>query len=85
MDNIYLKALTSLLLVLCLIGLVYLGLRYILQIKGFRSTGAKQLFIEEVIILDNKRKLVLCGFRNKKYVILLGSNDLVLDVISEKN
>lgn len=84
MENIYLKVFVSLMLVLCLIGVVYIVLRYILQMQGLKYGKAKQIFIEEIINIDHKRRLALCSFRDKKYVILLGQNDLVVDVINEK-
>ena len=55
--------------------------RTLLLTKVFTT---KQIYVEEIVSIDHKRRLALCRFQDKKYIILLGQNDLVVDVISEK-
>ena len=83
--TIYIKAFLVLILVISLVIVTVLLLR-LLKEKGklFKVSGDKKLKLEEILYLDNKRRLVFVSLYDKKYLILLGQQDILLDVIKKE-
>lgn len=81
-----LKGVVSLLFVLGLIGVT----GFLLKKLGEKSFGLKlpankNIVVEEVVAIDHSRRVVVVKYLSKKYVLLLGNHDAVIDVINLKN
>jgi flagellar biogenesis protein FliO len=76
-----LKSIVTLLFVFALIfGTAYLFKKYSnSNLFNFNPGQVKNIKIEEMRILDATRKVALISFKEKKYLILLGNTDLVID------
>jgi flagellar biogenesis protein FliO len=68
-------------LIMAMFGLAFL-LQRIEQSRILRGTKNRSLKIEEVLYLDQKRKIVSIQRENKTYIILLGENETLLEIIS---
>ncbi len=79
---IYFKVFLVLLLILGLIGITAIALKS-LRNKGLIASQ-KNLKLDEVLYLDRKRKLVFVSLYDKRYLILLGESDILIDVVSKK-
>ena len=81
-----LKSIITLLFVFALIfGFAYLFKKYSnSNLLNFNKAQAKNIQIEEMKILDATRKIALISFKEKKYLILLGNTDLVIDEFKNK-
>ena len=81
----YIKAFLVLILVISLVILTVLLLR-LLKEKGklFKVSSDKKLKLEEILYLDHKRRLAFVSLYDKKYLILLGQQDILLDVIKKE-
>jgi flagellar biogenesis protein FliO len=77
----------ALLIVISLIILTVFLLRYILKLRipSFMAHKSGEIGLDETLYLDNKRRLVIIRCRGKKYLLLLGQNDLVLDSFDGQN
>ena len=69
-------------LIMAMFGLAFL-LQRIEQSRILRGTKNRSLKIEEVLYLDQKRKIVSIQRENKTYIILLGENETLLEIISK--
>lgn len=74
------------LFVLAILILAMFGLAFILQrveqSRLLKWTKSRNLRIEEVLYLDPKRKIISVRRENKTYIILLGENETLLEIIS---
>ncbi len=78
----FLYAIASLLFVLSLIWLISYALKRFVYDKGFAVPGIKpkRLSVEEIKMLDAKRRLVIIKKDNTEHLILLGANsDLLIE------
>ncbi|MFK7761054.1 MAG: hypothetical protein AB8B46_02900 [Candidatus Midichloriaceae bacterium] len=84
--SLYLKAFFILILLISLIGVVVALMKFFKNknILGNYFTVDNNLKLEESLNIDHKRRLVTCKFKKKKYLILLGQQDILLDVIIEE-
>ena len=84
--SLYLKAFFILVLLISLIGAVVALMKFFKNknILGNYFTSDNNLKLEESLNIDHKRRLVMCKFKKKKYLILLGQQDILIDVIIEE-
>ena len=83
--SLYLKAFFILILIISIIGVIAVFLKFIKNKKIFDNFASNNnLKLEETLNIDHKRRLVVCKFKKKKYLILLGQQDILIDVITEK-
>ena len=83
--SIYFKAFFILILVISIIGVVAAFAKFIKNKKIFGNFVINNdLKLEETLNIDHKRRLVLCKFKKKKYLILLSQQDILIDVITEE-
>lgn len=83
--SIYFKAFFILILIISIIGVAALFAKFIKSKKIFSNFVINNnLKLEETLNIDHKRRLVLCKFKKKKYLILLSQQDILLDVITEE-
>ncbi|AIF81454.1 hypothetical protein I862_04470 [endosymbiont of Acanthamoeba sp. UWC8] len=78
-----LKSFLALTFVLAIIGLIYfLFKKYMLQ----RIIAAKnsKFSIEEILYIDQKRKLLSIKRENKTYILLLSNTDQLIEIIDNK-
>ncbi len=77
----YIKPFLALVFVACLIGLFALILKkFNLHNTLHNKTSTRKLSIEESLMLDSKRRVVLLRRENKGHLILLGGqNDMVIE------
>lgn len=69
----------ALLFVLGLIGVAALLLRFFIKTRAaFVNHSARSLRLGETLYLDTKRRVVVVHYQEKKYLLLLGQNDLIL-------
>jgi|GEM_PF-2160628 flagellar biogenesis protein FliO len=75
----------ALLIVISLIILTVFLLRYIFKLRmpSFMTNQRSEIGLGETLYLDNKRRLVIVRCYGKKYLLLLGQNDLILDKFDE--
>ncbi len=81
----FFKTLFALVFVLTMIG----GVGFLIKKFGEKSLGLKlpsnkNLSIEEMMALDHNRRVAVVKYGAKKYVLLLGNHDAVIDVINLK-
>ncbi len=81
----FFKTLFALVFVLALIG----GVGFLIKKFGEKSFGIrlpsnKNLNLEEMMVLDHTRRVAVVKYGAKKYVLLLGNHDAVIDVINLK-
>ncbi len=76
-----LKSIVTLLFVFALIfATAYLFKKYSnSNLFNLNPGQARNIKIEEIRIIDATRKVALISFKEKKYLILLGNTDLVID------
>ncbi|RST63779.1 flagellar biosynthetic protein FliO [Candidatus Aquarickettsia rohweri] len=83
--SIYFKAFFILILIISIIGVVAVFAKFIKNKKIFGNfVMNNDLKLEETLNIDYKRRLVLCKFKKKKYLILLSQQDILIDVITEE-
>lgn len=75
------QILIALILVLALIGILAIFLQKIRKVNLWRITKEQKLYVKEVLNIDIKKKLLIVDYNNKSYVLLLGNNDIVVDII----
>lgn len=75
------QILIALILVLALIGILAIFLQKIRKVNLWRITKEQKLHVKEVLNIDIKKKLLIVDYNNKSYVLLLGNNDIVVDII----
>lgn len=75
------QILIALILVLALIGILAIFLQKIRKVNLWRTTRDQKLRVKEVLNIDIKKKLLIVDYNNKSYVLLLGNNDIVVDII----
>ncbi len=74
MASLYWKGVLALLSVLTLmLGLVYL----LKRAKNYVQTNGN-ISIDETLMLDNKRRLVLVRYKDTRYLLLIGGNTEIL-------
>ncbi len=80
MEYEFLKVLAAFLLVVFLIITAAIAFKMIFQSKTFSSfNSGKRIKIEEVKMLDTKRKIAIVTIDDEEYAILLGiDNDILL-------
>ncbi|WP_236870339.1 hypothetical protein [Candidatus Bandiella numerosa] len=54
------------------------------NLLGNYFAADNNLKLEETLNIDHKRRLVMCKFKKKRYLILLGQQDILIDVITEE-
>ena len=82
--SIYFKAFFILILIISIIGVVAVFAKFIKNKKIFGNfVMNNDLKLEETLNIDHKRRLVLCKFKKKKYLILLSQQDILINVITE--
>ncbi len=75
MISLYWKVLFSLAFILS----VMLGILFFLKRIGKYNASTQNLFVEESLNLDGKRKIILLRYKDNRYLILVGENtDLVI-------
>lgn len=82
--SIYLKAFFVLIIIISVIGMIVALIKLLKNqniLKGFAMNN--KLKLEETLNIDHKRRLILCKLDKKKYLILLGQQDVLIDVIIE--
>ncbi len=83
--SIYFKAFFILILIISIIRVVAVFAKFIKNKKIFGNFVINNdLKLEETLNIDHKRRLVLCKFKKKKYLILLSQQDILIDVITEE-
>lgn len=75
------QILIALILVLALIGILAIFLQKIRKVNLWCTTRDQKLRVKEVLNIDIKKKLLIVDYNNKSYVLLLGNNDIVVDII----
>ena len=79
------KALMALVFIIGLIGIVAaLFKKYSEKAFGITMKKNKRLKVDEVLAIDPRRKLMTVKYDEKKYILLLGNNDVVIDSFIEK-
>jgi len=70
------------------IGIIYLSSYLLRKIGekgiGFKMPTNKNIKLEEIMPIDTSRRIAVVKYLNKKYVLLLGTQDAVIDVINIK-
>ncbi|MHC0448943.1 MAG: hypothetical protein ACRY3E_02470 [Candidatus Lariskella arthropodorum] len=64
-----------------MIGILAIFLQKIRKVNLWRITKEQKLHVKEVLNIDIKKKLLIVDYNNKSYVLLLGNNDIVVDII----
>jgi flagellar biogenesis protein FliO len=72
----------SLLIVLGAIWIISILLRRFVTFFFYKNG---EITLKETTILDSKRKIVSVVRGGKNYILLLGSSDLLLDIIEDKS
>ena len=60
------------------------ALKFTLESRLMAMQEDNNLKLEETLNIDHKRRLVMCRFKKKRYLILLGQQDILIDVITEE-
>ena len=82
--SLYLKSFFALIAVISVIGVIATIIRLLKNKNLFKNlANNNKLKLEETLSIDHKRRLVLCKLDKKKYLILLGQQDVLIDVITE--
>lgn len=81
MNVSYYKFILSFIIVISLILILWVIIKKSFLSK-FLITGNENLKYS-YHFLDNKNKIAIINMNNKKYVVLLGSNNILLDIINE--
>jgi flagellar biogenesis protein FliO len=81
---LYIKALLVLIFLLSIFGICIVLMKFLKNKKFYQYNKNSDLRITDTMQIDFKRKLIVCKFRRKEYVILLGDKDKVIDVIDAK-
>lgn len=81
MDSLYIfKSILALAFVLVLLaGAAFLVRKFGEKFVGYKVVKNPTFKIEEISHFDLKRKLVLFSYNKKKYLVLTGQNDLLID------
>ena len=84
--SLYLKSFFILILLISLIGVIMVLIKFLKNknLLGNYFTADNNLKLEEKLNIDHKRRLVICKFKKKRYLILLGQQDILIDVITEE-
>lgn len=78
-----LKSFFALTAVLAIIGIIYfLFKKYMLQ--KFVALKNSKFCIEEILYIDQKRKLLSVKRENKTYILLLSSTDQLIEIIDNE-
>lgn len=78
-----LKAVSALIVVLgCIFAVLYLIKKFNLHSIAFKHN--KDTTVDEVLSIDTKNKIVVINHLDQKYILLLGSNNLLIDKIPHK-
>ncbi|MCE2992751.1 MAG: hypothetical protein ACK5WS_00185 [Alphaproteobacteria bacterium] len=78
-----LKTFSALVVVLgAILAVLYLVKKFNLHHISF--TQDKDTKIDEIVNIDTKNKIVVVSHLDQKYILLLGSNNLVIDKIRHK-
>ena len=81
--SLYLKSFFALIAIISVIGVIATIIRLLKNKNLFKNFTNNKLKLEETLSIDHKRRLVLCKLDKKKYLILLGQQDILIDVITE--
>ena len=81
---LYIKALLILIFLLSIFGICIVLLKFLKNKKFYQYNKNSELSITDTMQIDFKRKLIVCKFRRKEYVILIGDKDKIIDVIDAK-
>ena len=82
--SIYLKAFFALIAIISIIGIIAAFVKLLKNKNIFKTFVVNnKLKLEETLNIDHKRRLILCSLDKKKYLILLGQQDVLIDVITE--
>ena len=76
----FIKVFSSLLFVAALFLISAWILKKYLKIYGITNPRSNKITINHIAIVDAKRRIIEVNFENKKFLLLLGNSDLVLDV-----
>lgn len=80
-----LKSILALVFVIALIGCIgFLLKKFGEKSLGFKLPSNKNLIVEEMVAIDHGRRVAVVKYHSKKYVLLLGNHDAVIDVINLK-
>ncbi len=78
-----LKSFSALIIVLAFIGIIYFLLKkYILQ--NIVAAKNSQFKIEEILYLDQKRKIISVKRKRKTYILLLSNTDQLIEIINDE-
>ena len=77
----YIKSLLVLIFLLSFFGVSVMLLKYLRNRKFYSHSKNTDLKIIETLSLDLKRKLIVCKFRQKEYIILLGEKEKLIDIL----
>lgn len=87
MDNYSIMSAFAALLLVCSIIIIFMALikRYDLTRFINKPLANRSIQIDEIQYIDQSRKIVLVSHKEKKYLLLLGNKELLLDAyIKEK-
>lgn len=75
-----LKSIGALILVIGVIGLIYLFMKkFSLDKLNSFSNASGKIKIDEIKLIDPSRKIACVSYNKKRYLLLLGSSDLLLE------
>ena len=75
-----LKSIGALILVTGIIGLIYVFMKkFSLDKLHSLSNAGGKIKIDEIKLIDPSRKIACISYNKKRYLLLLGSNDLLLE------
>lgn len=80
-----LKSIGALILVIGVIGLIYLFMKkFSLDKLHSFSNASSKIKIDEIKLIDPSRKIACVSYNKKRYLLLLGSNDLLLEKLENE-
>lgn len=79
-----LKSCAALIFIIASIGLIYLIFKKYLLQKIIAVKNSK-FTIEEILYLDQKRKIISVRRESKTYVLLLSNTDQIIEIINDKS
>lgn len=75
-----LKSIGALILIIGIIGIIHILMKKFSLDKFYTLTNKNsKITVDEVKLIDPSRKIVCVSYNKKSYLLLLGSNDLLLE------